>query len=54
MFAIFLLLLIGIASIAICHRVAKRRGADPVFWGVMAAVFGPLAVPFVFLSKGRQ
>jgi len=54
MIAIALMLLVGIASIVVCHRVAKKRGADPVFWGIMAAIFGPLAVPFVFLSKRRQ
>jgi hypothetical protein len=53
MIAIAIMLLVAIASIVICHRVAKQRGADPVFWGVMAALFGPLAVPFVFFSKRR-
>lgn len=54
MIAVAILLLVAIASIVFCHQVAKRRGADPVYWGVMAAVFGPLAIPFVFLTKRRQ
>jgi hypothetical protein len=49
-----IILLIAIASIVICHRVAKQRGSNPVFWGVMGAIFGPLAIPFVFLSKGHS
>jgi hypothetical protein len=40
-----------IVSAILCHFVAKHRGANAVFWGVMGVVFGPLAIPFVFLSK---
>ena len=40
-----------ILSAIICHFLAKSRGANPVFWGVMGIVFGPLAIPFVFLAK---
>ncbi len=43
--------LVAILSIATCHYIAKKRGANPVFWGVMGALFGPLAIPFAFLSK---
>ena len=46
-----ILLLIAILSIVVCHVLAKRRGANPVFWGMMGAVFGPLAIPFVFFKK---
>ncbi len=38
-------------SAVICHFIAKNRGANAVFWGVIGAVFGPLAIPFVFLTK---
>jgi len=40
-----------IACVVICHTIAKRRGLKPVFWGVMGALFGPFAIPFVFLGK---
>lgn len=53
MITIVILFLVAIASIVVCHTVAKKRDADPVFWSVMAAVFGPLAIPFVFFSKRR-
>lgn len=44
-----------LGSILACHALAKRRGSNPVFWGVMGAVFGPLAIPFVLMSKpGRK
>ena len=42
---------INVVCIILCHRIAKRRGANPVFWGVMGALFGPFAIPFVFLIK---
>jgi hypothetical protein len=47
---IFIYTLVFIASAIICHLVARNRNANAVFWGVMGAVFGPLAIPFVFFS----
>lgn len=46
--------LIAVASIAACHAIAKRRGANAGFWAVMGALFGPLAIPFVLLAKGAN
>ncbi len=40
-----------LTSAFICHYVAKHRQSNPVFWGAMGFTFGPLAIPFVFLSK---
>lgn len=43
-----------LACAVICHYLAKNRGANPVFWGVMGLVFGPLAIPFVLMAKAQQ
>ena len=51
---IYFLLAINVTCIPVCHYIAKSRGAKAVFWGVMGAVFGPLAVPFALLSKPAQ
>ena len=51
---ILFLLLVTLASIFACHQIAKSRGAKPVFWGVMGALFGPLAIPFVFFAKPKK
>ena len=51
---LYMLIAIGIASIVACHYIAKYRGANPSFWGLMALIFGPLAIPFVFLSKAEK
>ena len=48
------LIALNIASIFCCHYIAKSRGASPVFWGVMGAIFGPLAVPLAFMAKKRS
>jgi hypothetical protein len=48
---IVILVIVVIASATICHLIAKNRNANAVFWGVMGAIFGPLAIPFAFLSK---
>ncbi len=50
----WILLVVTLVSVAICVVVARRRGASPVFWGVMAALFGPFAVPFVFFARRRR
>lgn len=41
-------------SVILCRIIAKPRGSNPVLWGVMGAIFGPLAIPFVFMSKKRE
>jgi hypothetical protein len=43
------LLLLNVVCIIVCHRVAAKRGASPIFWGMMGAFLGPLAIPLVFL-----
>ena len=45
------LLLLNALSLVLCHVLASRRGANPVFWGVMGALFGPLTIPLVFLGR---
>ena len=45
------LIAINVLSVFICHYIARKRGAEPVFWGVMGFLFGPLAIPFAFLSR---
>lgn len=45
------LLAVNILSIFVCHFIAKNHGVKPVFWGVMGAIFGPFAIPFVMMSK---
>jgi len=32
-------------------NIADKRGANTLFWAVMGGVFGPFAIPFVFLTK---
>jgi len=48
---VILFLIANVASIFICHAIAKRRDAKPVFWGVMGALFGIMAIPFALFSK---
>ena len=50
---LIILIFLIILSIVVCYFVAKRRGADPIIWGVMGGIFGPFAVPFVFFSKPK-
>jgi hypothetical protein len=47
----FIILILNIVSVFVCYCIAKSRKAQSYFWAFMGAIFGPLAVPFVFLSK---
>jgi hypothetical protein len=51
---IAVLILTVLLSIVVCHLVAQKRGASPVFWGVMGGIFGPLAIPFVLFAKPKN
>ena len=51
------LLILSVFSISfafILWLMADKRGANAKFWAVMGAIFGPLAIPFVFLTKGNS
>ena len=48
-----LIIVFTIVSAAVCHMIARQRGLKPVFWGVMGALFGPFAIPFILLKKSR-
>jgi hypothetical protein len=49
-----LILLICIICATVCHLVAKDYGLRPVFWGMLGLLFGPLAIPFVYLAGRRN
>ncbi len=51
--AIYILFFLGlfVLNAVACNRIAKKRGANPIFWGTMGLLFGPLAIPFVFMSR---
>ena len=48
---IAILVVVFLTSAIICHLIAKNRNANAIFWGVIGLVFGPVAIPFAFLSK---
>ncbi len=43
--------LISLAFAFLLGTIAEKRGAKIMFWAIMGAVFGPLAIPFVFFAK---
>jgi len=46
-----LVVMFYVVGIVVCHYIAKNRGAKPVFWGVMGALFGPFAIPFAYFAR---
>lgn len=45
---------IALASMVVCHRLAKRGGGYQLFWSIMGLSFGPLAIPFLYLATRRE
>lgn len=45
---------ICIACAFLLWHIAERRGANTRLWAIMGAVFGPFAIPFVFLTKNSS
>ena len=45
---------IFILSAVLLWFVADKRGANTFLWAFMGAFFGPLAIPFVFLTKNKS
>ena len=39
---------------ALLYFIAAKRNADTRFWLVMGVLFGPLALPFVFMAKTKK
>jgi len=51
MTGMMILSVICIACAFLLWHIADRRGANRRFWALMGAIFGPLAIPLVFISK---
>ena len=45
---------ICIACAFFLWSIADKRGANTLFWAVMGAIFGPFAIPFIFLTKNNS
>ena len=52
--SLLLIIIPVLFSLWVCHVVAKKRGLNQRFWHIMALIFGPLAIPFIFLAKPQQ
>jgi uncharacterized membrane protein len=48
---LLLALAVLLLSIVMAHRIARRKGRNAVFWGLMASIFGPFILPVVILLK---
>lgn len=46
-----LLLIYFVISAVLSHYLAKRRGLNPVLWGVLGACLGVVVIPFIFHRK---
>lgn len=47
------LLVLNVLCIFVCYYVAKSKGSNARYWAIMGAIFGPLALPFVFFAKPK-
>ena len=54
MVGMIIISVICISCAFLLWNIADRRGANTRFWAIMGAVFGPLAIPFIFLTKKKK
>lgn len=54
MYSLVFLFLGLILFVYLGHVLAKRKGLNPVFWGLMGGLFGPFMLPFILLAKSRK
>ena len=54
MTGMILISIITISCAFLLWNIADKRGANTFFWAIMGAVFGPFAIPFVFLTKNES
>lgn len=52
--SLIVVLLSTILWIVLAHKMARKKGLKPVFWGMMAALFGPLVFLVLPFLKSRQ
>lgn len=53
MYSLIFLTLSILLFVYLAQFLAKKKGLDPVFWGVMGGMFGPLALPFILLARPK-
>lgn len=51
---ILLITIVILGSVFVCGEAARRRGLSVPRWIALSLVFGPLAIPFVFLVRGKN
>ena len=50
----FIVVIFTLIFTGVCYFVAKRKNLSVPFWIAMGALFGPFAIPFVFLAKSKS
>ena len=50
-FSLALLIFSILLFVYLGHSIARKKGLNPRFWGMMGAAFGPLMLPFLLLAK---
>ena len=49
-----IIIMIPIGCAVLLWFMADKRGLNTLFWAMMGAVFGPFAIPFIFLTKEKK
>ena len=51
---IFIVIFISAVFGGLLYYLADRRGSNRQFWLIMGILFGPFALPFIFLGKKKN
>ena len=54
MLGVIIISIICMACAFLLWYIADKRGANTWYWAFMGALFGPFAIPFIFLTKNNS
>ena len=49
-----LIIIIPLGCAVLLWFMAGKRGQNTLIWAILGAVFGPFAIPFIFLTKEKK
>jgi hypothetical protein len=53
-FSLVIITLVCLLCIVMAHRMASKKGLNPVFWGVLGGVFGPFVFPVLISLPSKK
>jgi uncharacterized membrane protein len=53
-FSLTIIALVSLLCIVMSHRMARKKGLNAVFWGMLGGVFGPFIFPVLISIPSKK